>query len=179
MIRTNGLKEKYKPLEVVSKVDNIYIVRWDYVEIKEFDTETESYTETNMAVWAEEILYHKPTEDEMRHMVNNYYNSITSDKILRGFYWNDMLVWLSEENQRNYKAAYDLAIQTGGANLPVEFKFGTDDLPVYQVFHTIEELQKFYMPMQEHIRQCLEDGWRMKDLVDYSLYEVKEMGDAD
>lgn len=174
MIRTNGLKTKYKPLEVVSEVDNIYIVRWDYAEIREFDPETEEYVDTDMAVWAEEILYHKPTENEMRRMVNDYYNNITGNKILQGFYWNDMLVWLSEENQRNYKSTYDLAIQTGGTNLPVEFKFGTEDLPVYQVFHTIEELQKFYIPMQEYIQQCITDGWRMKDSVDYSLYEVTD-----
>ncbi len=175
MIRTNGLKTDYKPLEVVSEVDNIYIVRWDYAEVKEYDPETESSIDTDMAVWAEEIIYHKPNEDEMRRMINDYYNSMTTDRILRGFVWNDMMIWLSEENQHNYKAIYDIAIQTGGVNLPVEFKFGTEDLPVYQVFHTVEELQKFSLPMQEYIQQCLTNGWRLKDMVDYSLYKVKDM----
>ena len=56
MIRTNGLKTKYKPLEAVSEADNIYIVRWDYAEIRELDPETEEYVDTDIAAWAEEIL---------------------------------------------------------------------------------------------------------------------------
>ena len=48
-----------------------------------------------------------------------------------------MPVWLSSENQFNYKAAYDLAVQTGGATLPVTFKFGTDEVPpISGVRHT-------------------------------------------
>ena len=30
-----------------------------------------------------------------------------------------MNIWLSSENQFNYKVAYDLALQTNGANLPI------------------------------------------------------------
>lgn len=169
MIRTNGLRTTYKPIEAISEVD-IYIIRWDYAEVKETDPETKKPIDTNMAVWAEEIIYHKPTEEELRRMINDYYNRITDDKILRGFYFNDMPVWLSEENQRNYKAAYDIAVQTSASNLPVEFKFGTEELPMYQVFHTTEELQKFYLPAVEHIQQCYTEGWRMKDGIDWTPY---------
>lgn len=172
MIRTNGLKTKYKPLEVVSEVDNIYIVRWDYTEVKEYDPQTESSIDTDMAVWAEEILYHKPTEAELRKLFTKYYNDITDNKILSGFVWNEMPVWLSEENQRNYKAAYDIAVQKNGATLPVEFKFGTEDTPMYQIFHTVEELEKFYLPAVSYVQQCLAEGWRKKDAIDYSLYKV-------
>ena len=38
--------------------------------------------------------------------------------------WNNKRIWLSSENQFNYKVAYDLALQTNGANLPIIFKFG-------------------------------------------------------
>ena len=172
MIRTNGLKTKYNPLEVVSEVDNIYIVRWDYTEVKEYDPQTESSIDTDMAVWAEEILYHKPTEAELRKLFTKYYNDITDNKILSGFVWNEMPVWLSEENQRNYKAAYDIAVQKNGATLPVEFKFGTEDTPMYQIFHTVEELEKFYLPAVSYVQQCLAEGWRKKDAIDYSLYKV-------
>lgn len=172
MVRTNGLKTKYKPLEVVSEVDNIYIVRWDYEVIKERDPETGLSSDTDIAVWAEEIIYHKPEEYEMRRMINDYYNNMTTDKITHGV-WNDMAIWLSMENQQNYKAVYDLAVQTGGANLPVEFKFGTEQNPVYYHFYTIKELQEFYLAMQSHIHSCLQDGWRLKDAVDYSVYNIK------
>jgi hypothetical protein len=40
-----------------------------------------------------------------------------------------MPVWLSTENQFNYKAAFDLATQTGGKSLPVTFKFGSTNNP--------------------------------------------------
>ncbi|MFV0584289.1 MAG: hypothetical protein ACK5N4_19850, partial [Parabacteroides gordonii] len=77
----------------------------------------------------------------------------------------------SEENQRNYKAAYDIAVQKNGATLPVEFKFGTEDTPMYQIFHTVEELEKFYLPAVSYVQQCLAEGWRMKDAIDFSQYE--------
>lgn len=171
MIRTNGLKMNYRPLEVVSEVDNIYIIRWDYAEVKETDPKTKLSVDSDLAVWAEEILYHKPTEAELRKLFTKYYNDITDNKILSGFVWNEMPVWLSEENQRNYKAAYDIAVQKNGATLPVEFKFGTEDTPMYQIFHTVEELEKFYLPAVSYVQQCLAEGWRMKDAIDFSQYE--------
>lgn len=179
MIRTNGLRTKYKPIEVVSEVDNIYIIRWDYAEVKEIDQKTKELIDTDLAIWAEEILYHKPTEAELRKLFTKYYNDITDNKILSGFVWNDMQIWLSDENQRNYKAVYDLAVQKNGANLPAEFKFGTDTQPVYQVFHTVEELEAFYLPAIAYVQQCLSEGWRMKDAIDYSLYSTDLRGSSE
>ena len=51
----------------------------------------------------------------------SWYNSQTDAAILSGFAYNGAHVWLSVENQYNYKAAYDLAVQTGGETLPVTF----------------------------------------------------------
>ena len=51
----------------------------------------------------------------------------------------DAPVWLSTENQYNYKAAYDLAVQTGGETLPVTFKFGSDEQPEYHTFEKLDE----------------------------------------
>ena len=39
--------------------------------------------------------------------------------------------------------AYDLAVQTNGVSLPVTFKFGDNDNPVYYKFTTLEELTDF------------------------------------
>lgn len=164
MIRTTGLKSKFKPFEAVSMADNIYFVRWDCVEIER----------TDLAVWAEEIFYHKPAENELRNMFFRYYNAITDNKILTGFVWKDMPVWLSEETQRNYKAAYDIAVQKNGATLPVEFKFGSDSQPIYHVFHNIEELEEFYLLAIQHVQKCLAEGWRLKDSIDYSLYGIAQ-----
>ena len=174
MIRTTNKKTNYKPLEALNATDGVYLVRWDYEELSYTDPETGEPVETGLAVWAEEILYREPTESGMRRMINDYYNNRTSYAILNGFSWEGQPVYLSDENQRNYKAAYDLAVQTGGVNLPVEFKFGTEERPVYRTFHTVEELQAFYLSMTEHINQCLTAGWRKKDAVDYTVYKVTQ-----
>ena len=163
MILSTGLKTDYKPVEAINVTDDVYIVRWDCKPLPEGG---------NMVVWAEEMLYNKPTESEMKRMINGYYNRITDHRILQGFTWRGMPVWLSDENQRNYKAAYDLAVQTGGETLPVVFKFGTDEQPVYHTFGTMDELEEFYMSIYRHIEQCLADGWANKDAVDYGVYEL-------
>ena len=86
-------------------------------------------------------------------------NAWTDEKILTGFVWNDKSVWLSNEYQFNFKAAYDLAIQTQGQNLPLKFKLGEVEVeigkdkygipirekqPVYHTFETVEEFTDFY-----------------------------------
>ena len=95
-----------------------YRVRWDvtYEQNEESDN-TVSFMEAEVS--------HKPSLKEVKNIVLNGYNQIIDEKILSGFVWKGMSVWLSSENQFNYKAAYDLAIQTEGANLPIKFKFGT------------------------------------------------------
>lgn len=162
MIKITGLKSDYIPVKIISESDNIYLIRWDYQDIGD-----------DLATWAEEMFYHKPDTSELQQIINEYYNVRTSNKIKKRFIWKDTPVWLSTENQQNYKAVYDFAVQTGGANLPVEFKFGTEQNPVYYHFYTIEELQEFYLAMQSHIHSCLQDGWRLKDAVDYSVYNIK------
>lgn len=78
------------------------------------------------------------------------------------------IVYLSLENQINYKSAYDLAYQTSGKTLPQTFKFGED---YYKVFNTLEELEEFYLKVRNHIDSCLDKGWQAKTSVDYSKYE--------
>ena len=82
-----------------------------------------------------------------------------------------MPVWLSSENQFNYKAAYDLAVQTSGSNLPVTFKFGDTKNPVYYKFETIEDLQDFYMKAMIHVNSVLSEGWTSKDSIEWEEYE--------
>ena len=77
--------------------------------------------ETALPPTLEEEFGHKPTDEEIRTLVMSWYNSQTDAAILSGFAYNGAPVWLSTENQYNYKAAYDLAVQTGGETLPVTF----------------------------------------------------------
>lgn len=117
---------------------------------------------------------HKPSAEECRTVIKETVNAETERKILSGFSWNEIPVWLSAENQYNYKAAYDLAVQTDGATLPVRFKFGTDSAPVYHTFDTVAELAKFYTAAFRHISDALADGWAEKDCVDNMTFDCPD-----
>ena len=112
----------------------------------------------------------KPTQDEIKEIIIAQINRNVEEKILCGLVWKDMPIWLSTENQFNYKAAYDLAVQTGGQSLPVKFKFGTDEQPVYHTFTTLDDLQEFYMTSLAFVQQVLDDGWQEKDNLDLSVF---------
>lgn len=113
---------------------------------------------------------HKPTEIEIRADVADLVNPIIDAKILSGFRWNNKPVWLSTENQFNYKAAYDLAVQTQGTNLPIKFKLGEDETgaPVYHTFTKIESFADFILKAFDYINTTLKEGWTEKDSVQYA-----------
>lgn len=147
-------------LECTNPVKGKWRVRWDV-----------SPGDNGMITYMEEEFSHKPDEDEIRALITGWYNQQTEERILCGFDYDGVPVWLSQENQFNYKAAYDLAVQTDGATLPVVFKFGTDTEPVYKTFTTIEELTKFYTCAMKYIQDTLRQGWKKKDALDVTLYE--------
>lgn len=117
----------------------------------------------------------KPTQEEIKEIVIAQINRNVEEEILRGLVWKEMPIWLSKENQFNYKAAYDLAVQTDGQSLPVKFKFGTDEQPAYYTFDTLEELREFYVASVHHIQQALDDGWAEKDGLDLSVFNRSEI----
>lgn len=148
-------------LECTNPVKGKWRVRWD-VEAKE----------DGSASYMEEELDHRPDAEEIWSLVSQWYNANTDARILSGFEYEGQPVWLSSENQFNYKAAYDLAVQTGGQNLPVTFKLGTDTAPQYKTFETVETLRDFYVKAMEHIQTALQEGWKKKDAVDLALYKA-------
>lgn len=150
-----------KMLECTNPAKNKWRIRWD-VQTRE----------DGSATYMEHEFSHKPTEDEIRQTVIGWYNQITDEEILSGFEWNGMKVWLSTENQFNYKVAYDLAVQTAGAVLPITFKFGTDEVPCYHGFQTIEELTDFYTRAMEHIRSSIAKGWAKKEAFNLEAYRT-------
>lgn len=112
---------------------------------------------------------HKPTVSELKAETGELVNAETDRKIKEGFKWDGKAVWLSQENQFNYKAAYDLAVQTEGKNLPVTFKFGTEENPQYQTFEGMDSLEDFYTKAIAHIQSCLAAGWAEKDGTDWEV----------
>ena len=162
MIRTIGQTEKYLPIQKID--EKTYIVCCDCEELGE----------PGMASWAYEYLTFKPSLQYVKDMVLKYHNDKIDEKILTGFTWNGMPIWLSSENQFNYKAAYDLAVQTNGESLPVTFKFGTIENPIYYTFTNMEEFKQFYIAAITFINTTLADGWVKKDSIDWSVYEINE-----
>lgn len=117
-----------------------------------------------------EVFNYKPTLEIIKMTILEEYNRQVDEEILLGFKWNDIPIRLSIENQFNYKAAYDIALQSEGAILPT-FKFGTVEKPVYHKFESLEELQDFYFKAIAHVHNTLSKGWKQKDAVDWKVYE--------
>lgn len=122
---------------------------------------------------------HLPTLQELKYLILTEINKQIDRKILEGFVWQEMPIWLSSENQFNYKAAFDLAIQTQGMNLPTTFKFGTTDEPIYYTFESVEDLQDFYTSAVKYINDTLAEGWKQKDSIDWEEYdkEIRRLND--
>jgi hypothetical protein len=152
-------------IECINPQIKKYRIRWDFQPYFYDDS-----GEQGVSFMEDEIL-HKPTLREVKNIVLKGYNAIVDETILNGFKWKGMPVWLSSENQFNYKAAYDLAFQTNGASLPTVFKFGTTEEPVYYKFDTLEELTDFYTKALTYINEQLAIGWYKKDSIDWSEYE--------
>lgn len=148
-------------IECVNPKRKRYRIRWDV----QTDEEGVNYME--------EQFDHEPTADEIKSTIIGWYNEQTDEAILSGFTYGDTAVWLSTENQFNYKAAYDLAVQTAGATLPVTFKFGTDEAPVYKTFETLEELSDFYTKAMAYVQTTLSDGWTAKDNISWADYGIE------
>lgn len=146
------------PIECVNPRKDKWRIRWD---IHETD---------GTATYEEAEFDHRPTVEEVRAVIIAWHNARIDEAILSGFRWEDLPVWLSTENQFNYKAAFDLAVQTQGANLPVVFKLGTDEKPVYREFTTLDELQAFVTAAMAHVQHTLAAGWKAKDGIDFGRY---------
>ena len=150
-------------MECINKRLGKWRVRCDYV-IEDNEKESVSFEERDFS--------HKPTIEEVQDFVLGVENDKIDSAILSGFEWDGMKVWLSSENQFNYKAAYDLAVQTSGSSLPVTFKFGTTENPIYYQFDTLDKLSNFYSSAISYINNILAEGWKKKDAIDWSEYEI-------
>lgn len=146
-------------IECVNPVQKKWRVRWG--------VETQPGGETS---YMEEEFSGKPSIETVKQLILGWMNKRIDERIISGFTYDGNPVWLSQENQFNYKSAFDLAVQTQGQTLPVKFKFGTDDEPVYVIFETLPKLQDFYTKAVTFIQQKLNEGWQQKDSVDFSAY---------
>ena len=168
MLKLTNLKSKYVPLERMKS--GRYKVNFGFEPYYDIDEEGNK-TETELGTWTEGILPFKPSINQLKSYILDALNKDIDQKILSGMVWKDMSIWLSSENQFNYKAAYDLAVMSQGKSLPVVFKFGSTDNPMYYQFETLEDISDFYLSAMAHVNKCLDEGWKKKDSIDWSVYE--------
>lgn len=159
-MRVNGSKG-VKPIECINPPLNRWAVRWDFQP-----------DENDTLNYEERVFDYKPSIDEIKAMIEGWINTVTEETIMSGYTWKDAPVWLSPENQLNYKNAYDLATQTDGETLPVQIKMGTWEDPVYYTFEDPDELAEFFTGYVRHIQDTLAEGWKQKDQLDLTPYEV-------
>lgn len=162
-------KTKYTPIKKIN--NNNVVIMWDYTPITVTNAKGE-IIETPLAIWQEKRFNHIPSLQEIKNTINDYYNQIVDKKILTEFVWKNMNVWLSTENQFNYKAAYDLSVQYNGETLPITFKFDNGIDSIFYEFKTLEDLTDFYLQAIKHIQHCLEYGWMKKNGIDWSFYHL-------
>lgn len=148
-------------LECTNPVRNKWRVRWDVTT-----------DESGITSFMEEEFSHKPSADEIKNLICGWIDEQTKEKILSGFLFEGNIVWLSIENQTNYERDYIKAHLGLPDSLPVTFKFGTDEQPVYRVFESKEDIENFYQGYTTHVRQTQLDGWNAKDAIDLELYAV-------
>lgn len=166
MIRVTNLKDYYTPISVSG---NIVKIAFDYKPFYDID-EDGNKVESNVGTWAEHVFRNKPSLSQIKDFILTEINKRTDRLILSGFVWKSVPVWLSMENQLNYKTAYDLAVQTNGQILPT-FKFGTTESPVYYKFESLEDLKDFYISAMSYVTNTLAAGWQEKDKIDWTVYE--------
>ena len=165
------VKNKKKYFKPYNKVNNKHVtIMWDYKPIMKVNAKGEEI-ESPLATWQEHIFNHIPTLSEIKSVITDYYNKMIDEAILTGFVWNDMNVWLSNENQFNYKVAYDLAVQSNGASLPITFKFENKDGIIYHEFKTLDEISDFYIKCVNYIQTTLMNGWKQKDKINWEIFK--------
>lgn len=161
----------YKPMY---KVGEKYVVCFNCNVIKSVQRRKTAITGNNEPYETCQYQYMvfstKPSIQTIKNEYEEYVNSIISKRITTGFIYDKKNIDLSTENQMNYKAAYDLAMQTNGMNLPYKIKCEMNGKTQYLIFNTVSEITTFYLALNKHISKCLEDGWTMKDSIDYSIY---------
>lgn len=159
-------------IECVNPYIQKYIIRWDVRQfVRKIRITRNKEIEITGTDYFEEWINHKPSIEEVKEIVLAGMNKIIDKEIREDFIWKEMPIWLSTENQFNYKAAYDLAVQTNGASLPMTFKFGDANNPIYYQFVSVEDLADFYVKATSYINTKLAEGWKKKDGIDWSEYE--------
>lgn len=146
---------KLSLLECIDTKRNKWRVRWD--EQKLLDT----------YIYEERGFNYKPSLQEIQELIYEYYNKQTENKIINGFTWNGKDFYLSKENQMNYQM-YHNVILSGSMRFPLRVKLKDN---TYFEFNTNSLYEDFYANILRHINKCLQEGWSLKDNINWKEYE--------
>ena len=118
-----------------------------------------------------------PTKEDILQAIIADIDACTDEKILNGYQWTvlhgdhagqTVSVWLSAENQNNFKAKHDAALAyPQQVPFPMRYKIGQDEQKhaIYEEFQNIGELATFYLGGVAYIERCVDEGWQIKDEV--------------
>jgi len=173
----NKLFGKTERFKLINTTGNRTVVSYDREDV---DEENSTWREVSFS----KSHGDKPGIEQIRQAIIADIDAQTDDKILCGMEWKILhgddegkivKVWLSKENQENFKAKHDAALTYPQlVTFPITYKVSenNDKTPVYEHFQTIEELARFYLGGLDYIEQCLREGWMKKDTFDFSPYEA-------
>lgn len=159
MYRTTIKKENYKE---IAKVGKVYRIQWDMID-----------NEDGTCSVMEENFRYKPEVVTIKEVILGYYNQVANVKIVEGMTYTtvdnvELHPYLSNENQMNYKNAYDLDI------IPYTIKNQNDYTPEYYTFTASEQFALFYRAIVQHINDTLQEAWVTKDSIDWTKYEYRD-----
>lgn len=109
---------------------------------------------------------HKPSLEEVKAVIFSQIDADTHDRILRGMTWAGYMVWLSDENQRNY-TLWAIAAERSG---DMTVKLGTDDDPHLHTFADLDEIRVFIDAVAEHIKSAINANRQAKAEIDWQVY---------
>lgn len=139
-----------------------YAVRWDYRQ--------EQQGEEIVTTFMEEVFAVKPTLEQIKATIYAWINEKCTNAIVTGFTWDDVQIWLSNENQANYLAVHTL-LSLGEMSAPVTIRGGHDETPEYITFDRKEDFKAFWIAAREYIDNCVHAAWEEKANFDFSQYE--------
>lgn len=148
-MRVKSSNKSIKGLECIDPNRDVWVLRWDI----------------SNGSYEEKKLYHKPSLDEIKDIVIKWHNNKIKDKIINGFEWNGIHVYINEETQMN------VALFSESSVTPMVLKLGTDENPIYHTFDKLGDLRDLRDSMANHIKDCLSEGWNRKKNIDWSIYQ--------
>ncbi len=114
----------------------------------------------------------KPTQETVSDDVLNELNSECEKEIIENLEINGKKVWLSFENQQNYKMLYDYFTKNT-TKLPLKVKlYDENGVGEYKEFDSFEDYETFYFATIEHINSTLAKYWEIKDNINWSEYKI-------